>query len=241
MVNPLIAAAGIQAGAGLLGGLFGDSGPSSRTIRRRGRNTIENYFYPLQQTYFGKAQRAAESVPGMVREGFKTAKLEAGDAYRGAARETVERGKATEAQAKQSLISSGFSMGSRAINAAAGIGAHTSRALQSIRDAAARTQSGLTTAGATAEAEATSRLSDVYRLRGTSELDTERLRFGLMTGQFSQSAPQPSLSGGGLGLLSYLALAGGGGGGGPSSIHSPSVVGSSYVPPGGLPAYSSPY
>lgn len=189
-----------------LGGIQfgGDSGISRRTVRRRGRFALRNILEPSDREAFGKAQRAAEAVPGIIKGGYSQARRSVGGAFRGAQRSAIEQGDIAAGDALQRMTNAGYSGASSiAGNLRAGIGYGTARAIQDIQSRIAQIGAELDLGEAQDLASAQGGLSDFYMRRGLADRERNLLEFNLLTG--AQPQPSPSAPTDLSGLVKLLA------------------------------------
>lgn len=182
--------------------LFGSSGPSAKTIRRRGRYVLSNILEPSDRLAFGAAEREARGAVDEVRAGVKEAKQTVGNSFRGAMRSAIDQGKQAQGDALQRLSSAGnlSRTGSIAANLRVGVGMNTARAIQDIQDRVAQIGAGLATQGAEAVGGARSRLSSFLMQRGLADRERNMLHWQLLT-QMQPSNQRQGIDLSGLGTL----------------------------------------
>jgi len=197
-----------------IGGMnFGGSdAKSGRTIRSRGRQVLKGILEPSDREAFGRAQREFEAAPGIIQGGYKMARREAGNAFRGAQRSILDQGQRAEGNALSQLTNSGFSgAGSIASNLRLGVGYGTARAIQDVQDRVAQIGAGLATGEAQDVANARSNLGQFYMNRGLADRQRNMLHWWLLTGQNGLAASQPPNDLSGIVKLGATLFGGGGG------------------------------
>lgn len=163
--SPWAAAAG--AGVSLLQGWQADR--HRTTQRQRGKKTIWRDIKPTVTKWWDRAQAEAEKVPGTIEQGFSDASRQAGEAFRGAAYQASDLTRQSASQAQASLANQGLMSSSLYQNVRLGMGAQTARLFTDIMDRLTRLQTGLTTQGAMAQANAQQGLSSFYQAREVAE------------------------------------------------------------------------
>lgn len=179
---------GLFSGGGFsLGGFnFGGSKDTADygTVLRRGRTVLDNIVAPADREGFANAQRQFELAPKQIGEGYRVARREVGNAFRGAVTEARSTGAAQAGDALTRLTDAGFSGASSiAANLRVGIGYRTAQAIQSIQDRIGQIGADLAIGEGRDVAGATQALGQFQLERTLAERQRNLLLYQLATGQ----------------------------------------------------------